>query len=100
MTVGSRDSKFAAAPFIIAVTRVKATLWDECFKSVPEEGGEKPLLAIAACIERNLIRTHMADKAGDCRWSGYASAVGGNDWTRAGLGRIFESIDRRRFPKG
>lgn len=72
----------------------KGTLWEERFKSMLVEGDEKALLTIAAYIDLNPIRAHMVDKVEDYRWSGYASAVGGNHWARIGLGRILRNSPR------
>jgi putative transposase len=71
----------------------KGTLWEDRYKSVLVEGDTKALMTMAAYIDLNPIRANMVAKVEAYRWCGYASAVGGNDWARRGLGRILTTSD-------
>ncbi len=45
-------------------------------------------------IDLNPVRAGIVAKVEDYRWCGYASALGGNRWTREGLGRILSASRR------
>tara|TARA_R110000850_G_scaffold64247_12_gene144450 strand:- start:1420 stop:2472 length:1053 start_codon:yes stop_codon:yes gene_type:complete len=72
----------------------RGTLWEDRYKSVLVEGDAKALMTMAAYIDLNPLRAGMVDRVEDYRWSGYASAVGGNSWARRGLGRILLTSDQ------
>lgn len=71
----------------------RGTLWEDRYKSVLVEGRGKALMTMAAYIDLNPVRAGMVSKVEDYRWCGYASAVGGNNWARRGLGRILTDSD-------
>jgi len=72
----------------------KGTLWEDRYKSVLVEGDSKALMTMAAYIDLNPVRAGIVSKVEDYRWCGYASAVGGNQWARRGLGRILADSDQ------
>ena len=69
----------------------KGTLWEDRFKSLLVEGDENALLTVAAYIDLNPLRAGLVTRIEDYRWCGYASAVAGDQPSREGFGRIFDS---------
>jgi hypothetical protein len=55
------------------------------------EGDEKALMTMAAYIDLNPVRAGMVSKPEEYRWCGYASALGGNQWARLGLGKVLSN---------
>jgi len=68
------------------------TLWEDRFKSVLIEGGEKALMTVAAYIELNPIRAGLASDPKDYRWCGYAEAVAGKNIARRNLALMHSRI--------
>ncbi len=64
------------------------TLWEERFRSIIVEGEESALLTMALYIDLNPIRAGIVSDPADYRFCGYAEAVGGNDFARAGLSSL------------
>ncbi len=61
------------------------TLWEERFKSVLVENGERAKATVAAYIDLNPVRAKIVEDPKDYRWSGYGEACGGGKAARAGL---------------
>jgi hypothetical protein len=61
------------------------TLWSERFKSVLVEPQARVLRAVAAYIDLNAVRAGLVGDPKDYRFCGYAEAVAGGVWARAGL---------------
>jgi len=55
----------------------KGTLWEERFKSVLVEGQGRSLATVAAYIDLNAVRAHLAADPKDYRFCGYGEAVSG-----------------------
>ncbi len=61
------------------------TLWENRFKSVLVEDGERALMTIAAYIELNPVRAGLVDDPQNYRWCGYGEAVAGKRLARQNL---------------
>jgi hypothetical protein len=61
------------------------TLWEDRFKSVLVENGERAKATVAAYIDLNPVRAKIVEDPKDYRWSGYGEACGGGRAARAGL---------------
>jgi len=66
------------------------TLWENRYRSVLVEGGEKALLTVAAYIDLNPVRAGLVEDPKDYHWCGYAEAVAGRKVAREGLGTILQ----------
>ena len=66
------------------------TLWEDRFKSVLVENGQRALLTMAAYIDLNPVRAGIGDDPKDYLWAGYGEAVVGKLLARRGLGAILE----------
>lgn len=53
-------------------------LWSDRFLSVLVENAPRTLRTVAAYIDLNPVRAHLAKDPGEYRWCSYAEAVGGN----------------------
>lgn len=69
-------------------------LWAERFKSVLVEGRGNVLLVMAAYIDLNAVRAGLVEDPVEYRHCGYAMAMGGRRWARAGLARVV-GLERR-----
>ncbi|MBK8094913.1 MAG: hypothetical protein IPK32_23820 [Verrucomicrobiaceae bacterium] len=66
----------------------KGTLWMDRYRSVLVEGKGNPLLAMAAYIDLNPVRSGLVSDPKDYRWCGYAEALGGNKECQRGICRV------------
>ena len=67
------------------------TLWEERFKSVLVENGERAKAAVAAYIDLNPVRAKIVADPKDYRWSGYGEACAGGKQAREGLVAVHDS---------
>lgn len=63
--------------------------WDSRFHSTLIEGSETSLSTILAYIDINPVRAGIVDDPKDYKWSGYDSALSGDNDAMLGIARIY-----------